>query len=77
MIVRKLDGPPYEKRQCDLPKGDLAPGTLGWKGYREERARFNRLQPDRCMRHAKWEVDGRSLCTQHAGIAALEFLSKE
>lgn len=76
MKVKRLSGPPYAKVQCSLPKGDLAPNTLGWAGYRELRSNFNGQSPDRCMRHARWEIDGERLCTQHAGMRALEFLER-
>ena len=70
MIIRKLDGPPFVKQQCQLPKEELH--YTGWVGYREQRTRINTLSPETCMRHARWEVDGVLLCTQHAGIKALE-----
>ena len=70
MIIRKLDGPPFVKQQCQLPKEDLR--DLGWAGYRERRTRINRLRPETCMRHARWEVDGVLLCSTHAGIKVLE-----
>jgi hypothetical protein len=75
MKVRKLEGPPYEKLQCELPQGELAPNALGYKGYRERRSERNGRDPSCCMRNAMWEVDGQKLCTQHAGQKALEHLS--
>lgn len=75
MKVVKLEGPPFEKIQCQLPKEELR--ELGWKGYREQRTRYNHLDASTCMRHAKWEVNGVKLCTQHAGMQALEFLCIE
>lgn len=74
MHVNKLKGPPFEKIQCSLPKEDLNPASLGWKGYREKRSKYNGQEPNHCMRHAKWVVDGVPLCTQHAGMKALHFL---
>lgn len=32
--------------------------------------------PDTCMREASWVLGGRNLCTQHAGMAALEHSEK-
>jgi hypothetical protein len=29
------------------------------------------------MRHARWEVDGLKLCTQHAGMRVLEALAEK
>lgn len=65
-IVRHME--PY--RQCSWPKENLH--ETGWKGYREERSQYNRKNPDTCMRHASWEIDGKSYCTQHAGLLVLE-----
>ena len=73
MRVRRLDKP-LEKIQCQLPKEELDPNTIGWKGYRERRSRQNGQDPSYCMRHAVWEVDGILMCTQHAGMKALEYL---
>jgi hypothetical protein len=73
--VVELDGPPYEKVQCQLPKEQLR--EIGWKGYREQRTRQNGLNADTCMRHARWEVDGVRMCTQHAGMKVLEHLKEE
>lgn len=72
MKVIKLEGPPFEKVQCQLPSGELR--EIGWKGYRERRAQINGNNPATCMRHARWEVDGILMCSQHAGIRALEHL---
>lgn len=77
MKVKRLEGPPFEKIQCQLPKTELHPNALGWKGYRETRSKRNGQNPASCMRHAMWEVDGQKLCTQHAGMKALEFLEQQ
>lgn len=74
MKVLRLEGPPFEKVQCQLPKEELR--EIGWKGYRERRTLQNGLSAATCMRHARWEVDGLKLCTQHAGMRALEELSE-
>ena len=74
MRVRKLDGPPYERLQCQLPQDELAPNALGYKGYRERRSERNGQDPSRCMRYAMWDVDGLKLCTQHGGVKALKHL---
>lgn len=71
MIIRRLPEP-RERRQCDLPKEQLDPGTVGFKGYREQRVKLNGFNPDRCMRVASWQVNDKMLCTQHAGICVLE-----
>lgn len=71
MIVRRLSEP-RERWQCDLPKEELDPGIVGWKGYREQRVKLNGMDPSRCMRVASWQIDDRVLCTQHAGICVLE-----
>lgn len=76
MIIRRLSEP-RDRRQCDLPKEQLDPGTLGWKGYRETRTKLNGMDPSRCMRVASWQVDDKMLCTQHAGICALEHLGEK
>ncbi|WP_066681635.1 hypothetical protein [Sphingomonas sp. CCH9-E2] len=73
MIVERLDGPPYERIQCQLPKAELH--DLGYKGYREKRATYSRSDPETCMRNARWRVDGLNLCTQHAGSRALDHLA--
>ena len=75
MKVSILEGPPWEKTQCQFPKEKLR--DIGWKGYREKRTELNGLDASTCMRHARWEVDGVKMCTQHAGIQALYFLEKK
>jgi hypothetical protein len=75
MKVQKLEGPPFEKVQCQLPKTELR--EVGWRGYREQRAQVNGNDASTCMRHARWEVDGAMLCAQHAGLRALEFLNAQ
>lgn len=73
MIVERLDGPPFERMQCQLPKGELH--DLGYKGYREKRASYSNSDPSTCMRNARWRVDGLHLCTQHAGARVLDELA--
>jgi hypothetical protein len=58
--------------QCSYPAAELE--DIGFKGYRQRRSESNGKNPDFCMRHAMFEVDGKRLCPQHAGIAALEYL---
>lgn len=74
MKVVRLEGPPFEKVQCQLPKEDLR--EIGWKGYRERRAAMSGAEPSTCMRHARWEFDGLKLCTQHAGMKLLEEMAE-
>ena len=75
MRVRRINRPEEEYCQCAYPKEQLR--EVGWKGYRERRSQYNGKDPSTCMREGQWEVDGKPLCTQHAGMIALEFLSKE
>ena len=70
MKIIKLDGPPFKKVQCQLPKEELH--EIGWEGYREQRTKYNGQNSETCMRHAKWDIDGQLLCTQHAGMKVLE-----
>lgn len=72
MKVRRIHRPDEEYAQCAYPKEQLR--EVGWKGYREKRSQFNGKNPATCMREASWEIDGRKLCTQHAGMTALEHL---
>lgn len=72
MIVRRIVRPEEDYGQCSYPKEALK--EVGWKGYRERRSQQNGKNPSTCMRGASWEVDGKTLCTQHAGMIALEFL---
>jgi hypothetical protein len=70
--VIELDGPPYEKIQCELPQVELK--EIYWAGYRETRSRQNGLDPRTCMRHARWIVGDQRLCTQHAGLKILNLV---
>ena len=71
-LVIEMDGPPFEKIQCECPASELR--ELGWKGYRERRSQMNGQDPKSCMRHAKWIVGNDRLCTQHAGMRLLQKL---
>lgn len=75
MKVRKINRPEEEYCQCAQPASALR--EVGWKGYREGRSRQNGKDPSTCMREGQWEIDGKMFCTQHAGMIALEHLSKE
>jgi hypothetical protein len=70
--VRRIHRPDEDYAQCEYPKEALR--EVGWKGYREKRSRQNGKDPATCMREASWEIDGKKLCTQHAGMTALEHL---
>lgn len=76
MIVKQLPEP-RERAQCELPKDELNPATIGWKGYRETRTKVNGHNPNQCMRVAAWEVDGQKLCAQHAGLKVLHHLKEK
>lgn len=75
MRVRHIHRPSEEYSQCQFPKEELH--EQPWRGYRESRTRYNGKDASTCMREAQWEVDGKKLCTQHAGIRALEHLEEE
>ena len=72
MNVRRIHRPDEDYAQCAYPKEALR--AVGWKGYREKRSQYNGKNPATCMREASWEIDGKKLCTQHAGMTALEHL---
>lgn len=72
MKVRRIHRPSEHYAQCSYPKDQLR--EVGWKGYRETRSQRNGKDAATCMREASWEVDGKKLCTQHAGMTALEHL---
>lgn len=72
MRVRRVNRPTEDYAQCAFPKEQLR--EVGWKGYREKRSQHNGKNPETCMREASWEVDGRMLCTQHAGMAVLNHM---
>lgn len=71
--VEQISAPYDQKDVCQLPASELR--ELGWKGYREKRAAMRNQDPKTCLKHAKWVVDGRRLCSQHAGMAVLKALS--
>lgn len=73
MTVVKIEGPPYPKAQCHFPKEQLR--EIGWKGYREQRVRLNKLNADYCMMHARYYVDGVPMCARHAGQHVLDQLT--
>jgi hypothetical protein len=75
MRVRRIVRPEEDYAQCSYPKEALK--EVGWKGYRERRSQQNGKNPSTCMREASWEVGGRKLCAQHAGMTALEFLEAQ
>lgn len=77
MRVQKIVRHESHQRQCSLPKAELAPGSLGYKGYREKRSEGTYRSSERCLRDAQWLIDGVPYCTQHAGIKALEHLADE
>lgn len=70
LVYRLAEKPLRDRQQCSLPKEGLR--DIGYKGYRETRSRLNRLDPSFCMRDAYWEVNGKPLCTQHAGILVIK-----
>ena len=72
MNVRRIHRPDEDYAQCAYPKEALR--EVEWKGYREKRSQYNGKNPATCMREASWEIDGKKLCTQHAGMTALEHL---
>lgn len=80
MKVRRIHRPDEDYAQCAYPKEALREvgwkgyREVGWKGYREKRSQYNGKDPATCMREASWEIDGKKLCTQHAGMTALEHL---
>lgn len=61
---------------------EMAPSSAGWVTKSGERWRVKRyanrgLDPDRCVLQATIEIDGRKLCSKHAGMKALEHLMGE
>ena len=64
--------------QCEAPF-DSAPYTEAYRGYRERR--IMNLHPDWdalcCGRSAAYEIDGKFLCSSHAGQAAIKILLGE
>lgn len=76
MKVERIDRPNSHRRQCSLPKGELNPGSIGYKGYREKRAGAH-SNPETCLRDSQWLIDGKPYCTQHAGMKALEHMADE
>lgn len=62
--------------QCSLTLGEMSEGakTPRLAAWRVKRYVARGYDPDRCAHVATVEVDGRKLCTLHAGAAALKIL---
>lgn len=70
MLYPPLPERPFiEKRQCQAQPLDVSvPRLYGW---RERRYGDKPCDPQRCQRHAQYEIDGKGYCSLHAGKIAL------
>lgn len=64
-----------EPVQCECTAEEMPMDyTVRHSNYRKNKAASTGRDMDRCMKSARYEVDGRKLCSFHAGIAALKVL---
>jgi hypothetical protein len=63
--------------QCEHPLGDMCPSALGPPGWRKRRMGRKGLDPDRCCRAVSYEINGKKLCSGHAGQLALAILLEQ
>lgn len=64
--------------QCEVSVDELD-GEFShfYSKYRKERAAKRGFTPDQCSKQAKYVIDGKKLCSLHAGIAAIKILIQE
>lgn len=79
-IVKVVDLKPavYEKPvQCEMTKEEMGiEFTLLYSEYRKRKAARTGRALDNCQKSARYSIDGRHLCSQHAGRIALEILMR-
>lgn len=64
-----------EPVQCECTAEEMKMDyTVRNNDYRKRKAVSTGRDRERCMKSARYEVDGRKLCSFHAGIAALKIL---
>lgn len=64
--------------QCEVSVDELQ-GEFShfYNKYRKDKAKKRGFTPDQCGKQAKYVIDGRKLCSFHAGIAAVKILLRE
>lgn len=64
--------------QCDMRVEEMwSPESQFATTYRQNKAKKTGKDLSKCQKQARFEIDGRKLCAQHAGMKAIEILMRE
>lgn len=77
--ARDLRRPPHVyATQCERTAEEMAMDyTVLHNDYRKRKAAQTGRDFQRCSKSARYEVDGKKLCSFHAGMAALKIIMEE